>query len=139
MQKLTSFNEFEKVEHPVWKILNKEKYVEEFYTQAEEMYDFIQGIVHLCGNVTKDGNSIPAMKMFYDMWNEYSSETFRILESLVHNTTQRLTSFDEDDHTKLKVVDFGIRAEGGFTIKYSNGCTSSLCKEQLIAKLNQEK
>lgn len=78
-----------KTEHPVWDILNKDKYIEEFYPKAEEMYDFIKSIVDICGNITKDGNTVPAMKQFFDMWNEYSSETFCILDSLVNN--------DEDD------------------------------------------
>lgn len=75
-----------RAEHPVWDILNKDRYVEEFYTKAEEMYDFIKSIVDICGNITKDGNTVPAMKQFFDMWNEYSSETFCILDSLVNNT-----------------------------------------------------
>ena len=72
-------------EHPVWKVLSKEKYVEEFIPKAENMYDFIRGIVKTCGNVTVDGNTVPVMKVFFDMWNEYSSETFWILDSLVNN------------------------------------------------------
>lgn len=74
-----------KTEHPVWGILNKDKYIEEFYPKAEEMYDFIKSIVDICGNITKDGNTVPAMKQFFDMWNEYSGETFCILDSLVNN------------------------------------------------------
>ena len=75
-------------EHPVWSILNKEKYVEEFYSQTESMYDFIKSIVSICGNTTKDGNTVPTMQIFFDMWNEYSSETFWILDSLVNRDRQ---------------------------------------------------
>lgn len=71
-------------EHPVWNILNKNKYIEEFYPQAEAMYDSIKHIVDTCGNITRDGDTIPAVKQFFDMWNEYSTETFRILDSLVN-------------------------------------------------------
>ena len=71
-------------EHPVWSILDKGKYVEEFYPQIEAMYDFIKGIVTTCGNTTKDGNTVPTMKVFFDMWNEFSSETFFILDNLVN-------------------------------------------------------
>lgn len=70
-------------QHPVWRILDKSKYVEEFYPQAEAMYDFIKGIVDTCGKVTKDGNTQPAMKVFFEMWNDFSSETFCILRDLV--------------------------------------------------------
>lgn len=70
-------------QHPVWNILDKERYVEEFHKEAEDMYDFIKSIVNTCGNVTKDGNTQPAMKVFFDMWNNYSSETFCILRELV--------------------------------------------------------
>ena len=75
-------------EHPVWSILNKEKYVEEFYSQAESMYDFIKSIVNVCGNTTKGGNTVPTMQIFFDMWNEFSSETFWILDSLVNRDRQ---------------------------------------------------
>ena len=73
-----------KTEHPVWSILDKSRYTEEFHPQAEEMYDFIKGIVATCGNITENGNTVPAMKVFFDMWNEFSGETFRILDSLVN-------------------------------------------------------
>ena len=73
-----------KEEHPVWSILDKSKYVKDFYPKAEEMYDFIKNIVNICGDVTKDGNTVPVMKIFFDLWNEYSSETFFILDSLVN-------------------------------------------------------
>lgn len=75
-------------EHPVWKVLNKGKYVEEFFPQAENMYDFIKSIVCVCGNTTVGGNTVPTMQVFFNMWNEYSSETFRILDSLVNNHMQ---------------------------------------------------
>lgn len=75
-------------EHPVWKVLNKENYVEEFLPQVESMYDFIKSIVNACGSVTRDGNTLPAMKIFFNMWNEYSSETFWILDSLVNSSEQ---------------------------------------------------
>ena len=77
------------MEHPVWKILNKEKYVEEFYPKLEEMYDFIQRLINITGNITEDGETIPTMLKFFNMWNEYNSETFWILSELVHkNKTQ---------------------------------------------------
>ena len=77
-------NNMTKTEHPVWCILDRDKYVDEFQPQAEEMYDFIKGIVDTCGNTTKDGNTVPTMKVFFDMWNEFSSETFWILAELVN-------------------------------------------------------
>lgn len=77
-------------EHPVWKVLNKEKYVEEFIPQAQKMYDFIKSIVNICGNITIDGNTVPVMQVFFNMWNEYSSETFWILDSLVHRENREI-------------------------------------------------
>lgn len=74
--------------HPVWKVLNKEKYVDEFIPQIEKMYDFIKSIVNTCGNTTVDGNTMPTMQVFFNMWNKYSSETFWILDSLVNGNTQ---------------------------------------------------
>lgn len=70
----------------VWKILNKEKYTEEFIPQVEKMYDFIKKLVDTCGNTTVNGNTVPTMQVFFDMWNEYSHETFRILDVLVHKS-----------------------------------------------------
>lgn len=75
-------------EHPVWKVLNKEKYVEEFIPQAEKMYDFIKSIVNTCGNTTIDENTVPTMQVFFNIWNEYSSETFWILDALVNGNTK---------------------------------------------------
>lgn len=72
------------MEHQVWKILKKEKYVEEFYPKAEEMYDFIQSLINITGNITENGETIPTMLKFFNMWNEYHSETFWILSELVH-------------------------------------------------------
>lgn len=74
-----------KEEHPVWQILKKSGYVDEFYPQAEEMYDFIKGIVDITGNITENGETIPAMLKFFNLWNEYSHETFAILDKLVHS------------------------------------------------------
>ena len=79
-------------EHPVWSILDKGKYIDEFYPKAEGMYDFIRGVVSDCGNTVKDGNTILAMKVFFDMWNEYSSETFWILDSLVNKNIEKQES-----------------------------------------------
>lgn len=75
-------------EHPVWKVLNREKYVKEFIPQAEKMYDFIKSIVNTCGNTTVDENTVHTMQVFFNMWNEYLSETFWILDSLVNKDTQ---------------------------------------------------
>ena len=72
------------MEHPVWKILKKEKYVEEFYPKAEEMYDFIQSLINITGNITENGETIPTMLKFFNMWSDYNSETFWILSELVH-------------------------------------------------------
>lgn len=71
-------------EHPVWSILNKEKYVEEYYSEFEEMYNFINYLVKVSGNAIKDGNTIPTMRIFFDMWNTYGGETFWILDHLVN-------------------------------------------------------
>ena len=71
--------------HPVWSILKKEKYVEEFYPKAEEMYDFIRNLCISAGKVTKDGDTVPAMKVFFDMWNTYETETFAILADITES------------------------------------------------------
>lgn len=86
-----------KNQHPVWNVLNREKYVEEFYPKAEEMYDLIKCMITACGFITKDGNTVPAMKVFFDYWNEYSHETFAILGSLIRvdgaNSLEQIDSF----------------------------------------------
>ena len=72
-------------EHPVWSILDKGRYIEEFYPEAEEMYDFIKSISNVAGNVTKDGNTVPAIEVFFNMLNEHFKETFAILISIVYD------------------------------------------------------
>ena len=71
-------NYIENNEHPVWNILNKELYVEDFYLKAENMYDFIKNLV-----ITY-GEQMSVMKIFFDMLNQYHSETFLILDNLVN-------------------------------------------------------
>ncbi len=39
---------------------------------------------------------------------------------------------------KKKIIDFGINSYGGYYIKYSDGTTRTLCKEQFIKILNRE-
>lgn len=46
---------------------------------------------------------------------------------------------EEVKNMKVKVVDFWINTYGGYTIKYSDGSTRSLCKEHLIEVLNGER
>lgn len=59
-------------EHPVWSILQKEKYTEEWYKEAEALYNFIE-------TLSKDIGP-ERTKQLFDYWNEFSSETFWILE-----------------------------------------------------------
>lgn len=70
----------------VWRILNQGLYEEEFYPQAEKIYDCVKYLVCTCGNITVDGKNVPAMRVLFDMWNNYSNETFKILEALVHES-----------------------------------------------------
>ena len=63
-------------EHPVWSILQKEKYIEEWYKGAEALYDFIE-------TLSKDIGP-ERTKQLFDCWNEFSSETFGILAHFGH-------------------------------------------------------
>lgn len=79
------------MEHPVWEILNKENYVDEFIPKIEQKYDFIKSLVNITGSCTssKTGDTVLVMKEFFDMWNDYASETFFILDSLVNERKSR--------------------------------------------------
>lgn len=81
--------EVKNTEHPVWKVLDKSKFVESAWGDIEEMYDFIKGIVKVTGNTTVDGNTVSTMKVFFDMWNNHSDEVFWILGSLVHDKEEQ--------------------------------------------------
>lgn len=48
-----------------------------------------------------------------------------------------IEALEKNKEEKIKVVDFGINATGGYYIKYSNGCNSTACKEHVIKMLNQ--
>ena len=48
------------------------------------MYDFIQSLINVTGNITENGVTIPTMLKFFNMWNECENETFWILNELVH-------------------------------------------------------
>ena len=80
-------------EHPVWKVLDKSKFVESSWVDFEKMYDFINNLVKATGNTTVDGKTVPTMRVFFDMWNN-SSEVFRILNSLVHDKEEQRAIHD---------------------------------------------
>lgn len=65
-----------KEEHPVWKLLEKDKYTEEGIIRKEAMYDFINNMIIENGNAT--------MRALFNYWNEYSDEIFCILDELTH-------------------------------------------------------
>lgn len=99
-----------KKEHPVWSILQKDNYVPEFYPKVEEMYDFIQSLINITGNITENGETIPTMLKFFNMWNDYSSETFHILDHLVNDTEDakeeplnHMTCFGGDDMAAVPI------------------------------------
>ena len=106
-------------EHPVWNILKKSDYIEEFYPEAEAMYNFIRRLCSSTGTVTRlDGTVVPAMKHFFNLWNEYSCETFAILNTLVNglrldvSAVSDCTNSDDLGSTKSKpltvdeIIDF---------------------------------
>lgn len=75
-------------EHPVWKVLYKQNYIPEFYPQAEAMYDFLKSLTDVTSKIQLNGKTVSAMKVLYNMWNNYSSETFCILQSLVEKEVE---------------------------------------------------
>lgn len=74
----------EEREHPVGNILQKGYYSKSGRSKLEDMYDSIKDIVKEAGNVTVNGNTIPAMEVFLNMWVENESETFLILSNIIH-------------------------------------------------------
>lgn len=55
------------------------------------------------------------------------------------NIMNDMNKIAEKENHEIKlgsVIDFGMNVHGGYFIKYSNGATRTLCKEQLIALLN---
>ena len=70
--------------HEVWQVLKKEAYTEESWPEFEQMYDFIKRICDEAGDVMVDDKCVPAMRKFYELWDNFSSETFRILQHLVN-------------------------------------------------------
>lgn len=48
------------------------------------MYNTTKGIVKAAGNVTVNGDTVPAMEVFLNMWVEMESETFLILSNIIH-------------------------------------------------------
>lgn len=74
----------EKSGHKVWSVLNKDKYVEEYYPVIEDMYDFIESLTKRAGYIVDDdGEGMLAMEKFFNLWNEYCEEVFFILSSIV--------------------------------------------------------
>lgn len=71
--------------HPVWGILSRDKYIEESWSYYERLYDMIKDLVDSSGDTIIEGETVPVMKVFWDAWNENSSETFRILDRMVNS------------------------------------------------------
>lgn len=99
-----------KKEHPVWSILRKTRYVPEFYPEAEAIYDFIKSLCMKAGSITYKGVEVSQMKIFFNLWNDYSSETFHILDHLVNDTEDAkeeplnsMTCFGGDDMAAVPV------------------------------------
>lgn len=59
--------EVKNTEHPVWKVLDKSKFVKSSWVDFEKMYDFINNLVKATGNTTVDGKTVPTMRVFFDM------------------------------------------------------------------------
>lgn len=63
----------------------------------------------------------------------------KVEEPLVEYEDELMLQMNELKNMEVKVVDFWINTYGGYTIKYSDGSTRSLCKEHLIEVLNGER
>lgn len=74
----------EEREHPVWDILQKEDYTKSDQSKLEDLFNITKGIVKATGNVTVNGDTVPAMEVFLNMWVEMESETFLILSNIIH-------------------------------------------------------
>lgn len=61
-------------EHPVWGVLPKERYTEDGIKCMVTLYNFMERAVSELGECDA--------RVLFNYWNEYSSETFRILEHL---------------------------------------------------------
>lgn len=66
--------------HPVWEILDRNKYTEVGQKEMERIYEF------LC--VMQDAVGETTMKQLHNFWNEYSGETFLILEELTQEQSK---------------------------------------------------
>ncbi|WP_099467807.1 hypothetical protein [Konateibacter massiliensis] len=64
-------------EHSVWKFLKKDRYTKEGIKKTEQIYDFLQKM--------KEDVGVDRMRELFDMWNEYSDETFWILSNITHD------------------------------------------------------
>ncbi|MEY8334679.1 hypothetical protein AALB53_16475 [Lachnospiraceae bacterium 47-T17] len=64
------------MEHKVWRILNRDEYTEGGIELTEKIHDFLTNLVGTVG--------IEDAKHLFNYWKYYTSETFRILDSLVN-------------------------------------------------------
>lgn len=74
------------------------------------MYDFIKSLCIKAGKVSYKVEEAPQMKVFFDLWNDYSSETFHILDHLVNDTENAkeehlkpMTCFGGDDMAAVPI------------------------------------
>lgn len=77
---MEKIKDFEESQHPVWKILKKDRYVKESWKFYEDLYDFIDSLTKQCDESVFDGHKELTMRHLFNLWNEHSAETFAILD-----------------------------------------------------------
>ena len=87
---MEKIKDFEESQHPVWKILKKDRYVKEYWKFYEDLYDFIDSLTKQLGESVFDGRKELTMRHLYNLLNEQNTETFVILD--------RVTRSDVSNH-----------------------------------------
>lgn len=102
MRKECTNNEYEKGTSSL-EYFTEKTLCSRIYPEAEAIYDFIKSLCVKAGSITYKGVEVSQMKIFFNLWNEYNSETFRILDHLVNDIENdkeeplnSMTCFDGD-------------------------------------------
>lgn len=83
---MKKIKDFEESQHPVWKILKKDRYVKESWKFYEGLYDFIDSLTKQCSERVFNGHKELTMRHLYNLLNEQGAETFAILDCVTRSS-----------------------------------------------------
>lgn len=97
--------------HPVWSVIDRNKYIGEFHAEIEKMYDQLKTMSGRIGYYNVGREFIPGMQMLYDMWNENEHVTFDLIHHFAHTPVLPTPVSKYLDIEQLNALPFGAKVD----------------------------